>query len=70
LAAGWLQAGPRLGPRRDHIKEQATDGDADRERVGQLVTSFGLLERILSAREMVRHGEPIGIGPVDRIRPS
>ncbi len=29
-------ASPRLGPRRDDIEEQATEGYADRERVGQL----------------------------------
>ncbi len=30
------KAGPRLGPWGDDLEEQATEGHADRERVGQL----------------------------------
>jgi hypothetical protein len=33
-------SGERLGPRRDDVKEQATDCHTDREWVWQLFTSF------------------------------
>jgi hypothetical protein len=60
------KSGSRLGPRRDDVEQQATDGHPDRERVRQLGTSFAVFVSRGVMRRM-RRSAILDIGPVARI---
>ena len=60
------EASSRLGPRSDHVEEQATDGHADRERVGQVDSPPSRIPEPVTACRM-RHRRGAVTGRVARI---
>lgn len=54
-------AGTRLGPRGDDVEEQATDGDADRERVRQLDSPPSRISRIAVMCRMLDRGRSVTV---------